>query len=221
MRILSVILVFSLAPYLLAVEFSVEKIHEYASHVRVSPEAKDYIDALAPETITEIVDQLNFDRDGRGQNTFFFSFSCRKAAQLQQQNVPFDEDYVFSKLTDFVRSALKKGDVGIGGGAMNSLKRFDHPTIIELAKELKESENELTRDNALKLLEHSEKRKKERSRMLENVNLFKMRAAENHERLVDSKTKEKKSNLPSVIAGILVIVIVVLLLKAFKGQFTH
>lgn len=158
LRFILVILVLTTTGILSASEFSVEKIHRYASYVRATPEVKDYIQGLPPEAINQIVDQLNFGGDGRGKNMFFFSFTCSKISQLRSKGIQFDEDYIFGKLTSFVRSAIANGHVGMGGGAMNSLSKYDHPEVLKLAKELQESNHELTQNNAKLLLKKNEQR---------------------------------------------------------------
>jgi hypothetical protein len=213
----------------LAAEFSVEKIHQYASNVRVSQEAKEYIDGLPPEAIVRIADQLDFSKDGRGKNAFFFSFTCRKASQLQSEGIRFDEDYVFGKLTDFVREAIKKGDVGRGSGAMISLADYDHPKVIELAQELQGSEDEFTRDSATRVLESHARRLRVRERERkagesERLGAMRQSSAESGRGQIpengDSELKSQSGFLRWILGGVLIVSIVVLLIRALAGRFS-
>ena len=92
----------------------------------------------------------------------FFGFACSKARQLRMDGIKFNEDYVFGKLAEFVRSCIEKGNVLKGSGAMSTFTfmAVGHPEVLKLAKELSESEDELTRSNAKLLLKKHEQRKR-------------------------------------------------------------
>ena len=203
LRLTLVAVILTVTGTLFAAEFSAEKIHHYAAYVRVTPEVKDYIRELPPEAINQIADQLDFKKDGRGKNMLFFSFTCSKASQLQLKGIEFDEDYIFGKLTSFVRSAIKKGHVRKGSGAMNSLSNFDHPEVIKLAKELEESDDELTRSNAKLLLKKHEQRKSAEEQRIkrgvrpvesDNKNRTNKNQSKNHVESNSDKAKKSQSS---------------------------
>ena len=85
------------AQALSAADFSADKIRHHSSDTRIGREAREYIRDLPYEAIIQIVDQLDFNKDSRGRNTFIMSFTYMKVKQLEAKGIDYDKDYVFSK----------------------------------------------------------------------------------------------------------------------------
>lgn len=141
-----------------ASEFSTEKIHHYASLMRISVEGKKYLIGLGPEDVERILEQLDFSKDGRGKNMQFFSFTLSKIEQFERTNTDYGRQEVFSKMVSFLRSCMEKGDALTAANAMSSFQRLgiDHPDVIALAQDLRDGDHEFARENAKRFLESQE-----------------------------------------------------------------
>ena len=152
-----------------AAEFSKDKIHHYASLMRIPEEGKMYLRFLGPDDVEQIVDQLDFSKDDRGKNMHFFAFALSKIEQFEGTNIDYGKDEAISRLVEFLRSCMEKGDVDAASDAISSFERLgiDHPDVIALAQDLRDGDHEFARENAKKYLESQESgtlRKREDSR---------------------------------------------------------
>lgn len=137
-------------------------IQELDSHIlkdRLGKEDKEYICSLSPESLNLIVDELVMDGSRRGRNDAIFSAALIHLRQLEKTGTSYDKKYVFEKLVAFARYSISK-DKEFGGSFMNYFMGLEHPLVLGLANDLLESENEMTRDNAKRLIKRHEEKKR-------------------------------------------------------------
>jgi hypothetical protein len=147
-------------------EFSKETIHRYSSYVALDLEAKEYIHSLPPESITDLVNELDFTRNKKWRNTTMFSLVLIKVSQLEESNVDYDKKWVFGKLAEFIRILALDGYSGDAGTILSQVgnSRKFHPEMVEVAKELAAGDDQRNSDRAKEFLVKHEKWKRDELR---------------------------------------------------------
>jgi len=136
-------------------------IKELESHImqgRLQKENKEYLRSLPPEALNLIVDEFIMDGRRRGRNDAIFSAASLHLRQLEKDKTPYDKDYTIGKLVEFARYRID--NKASAGAFMNYFMGLDHPLVLELAKDILSSGDELAQRNAKLLIQRHEDKKR-------------------------------------------------------------